>query len=43
MTVKELIEKTGFSVINVAEGADETEITKAYCCAGGRRMGNCYE
>ena len=32
MTVKELIEKTGFSVIHVAEGAAETEITKAYCC-----------
>ena len=32
MTVKELIEKTGFSVIHVAEGAEETEITKAYCC-----------
>ena len=32
MTVKELIEKTGFSVIHVAESAEETEITKAYCC-----------
>lgn len=32
MTVKELIEKTGFSVIHVADGAEETEITKAYCC-----------
>ena len=32
MTVKEMIEKTGFSVIHVAEGAGETEITKAYCC-----------
>lgn len=32
MTVKELIEKTGFSVIHVADSAEETEITKAYCC-----------
>jgi len=32
MTVKELIEKTGFSVIHVAESAGETEITKTYCC-----------
>lgn len=32
MNVQELIEKTGFSVIHVAEGAKETEITKAYCC-----------
>ena len=33
MTVKELIEKTGFSVIHMADSAEETEITKAYCCA----------
>ena len=32
MTVKELIEKTGFQVIHAAENAEETEITKAYCC-----------
>jgi len=32
MTVKEMIEKTGFSVIHVAENAEETQITKAYCC-----------
>ena len=32
MTVKELIEKTGFSVIHMADSAEETEITKAYCC-----------
>ena len=32
MNVIELIEKTGFSVIHVAEGAEKTEITKAYCC-----------
>ncbi len=32
MTVKELIEKTGFSVLHMAEAAGETEITKAYCC-----------
>ena len=32
MTVKELIEKTGFSVIHVADVAEETGITKAYCC-----------
>ncbi len=32
MNVKELVEKTGFSVIHMAEGAEETEITKTYCC-----------
>ncbi len=32
MTVKELIEKTGFSVLHMAEAAGETEITRAYCC-----------
>lgn len=32
MTVKELIEKTGFSVIHEAGDAGENEITKAYCC-----------
>ena len=32
MTVKELIEKTGFSVIHAADCAEETEITKVYCC-----------
>lgn len=32
MTVKELIEKTGFQVIHMAESAGTTEVTKAYCC-----------
>ena len=32
MTVKELIEKTGFQVIHMAETAESTEVTKAYCC-----------
>ena len=32
MTVKELIEKTGFQVIHMAESAETTEVTKAYCC-----------
>ena len=32
MTVKELIEKTGFRVIHEAENSAETMIEKAYCC-----------
>lgn len=32
MTVKELIEKTGYRVIHIAEGAETAEITKPYCC-----------
>ncbi len=32
MNVKELIEKTGFQVIHVAEDAGNTEVTKTYCC-----------
>ena len=32
MNVKELIEKTGFQVIHVAENAGDTEVTKTYCC-----------
>lgn len=32
MNVKELIEKTDFQVIHVAEDAGNTEVTKTYCC-----------
>lgn len=32
MTVKELIEKTGYRVIHTAEDAETAEITKPYCC-----------
>lgn len=32
MTVKELIEKTGFKVIHEAETSAETTVGKAYCC-----------
>ncbi len=32
MTVKELIEKTGFRVIHEAADSAETGVTKAYCC-----------
>lgn len=32
MTVKELIEKTGYRVLNEAEGAETAEVTKPYCC-----------
>lgn len=32
MTVKELINKTGFKVINEASASAETTVEKAYCC-----------
>ncbi len=32
MTVKELTEKVGFKVVNIAEGAEHTEIKKIFCC-----------
>lgn len=32
MTVKELIEKTGFRVIHEGEAAAEATVEKAYCC-----------
>ena len=32
MTVKELIEKTGFKVIHEAAASGETAVEKAYCC-----------
>jgi len=32
MTVKELVEKTGFQVIHMAENAEAAKVSKAYCC-----------
>ena len=32
MTVKEMIEKTGFQVLHMSESAETVEITKVYCC-----------
>ena len=32
MTVKELIETTGYRVIHMAQNAPDTEVTGVYCC-----------
>lgn len=32
MTVKELVEQTGFAVMNLADNAGEREVCRVYCC-----------